>query len=86
VKQVSANDFEAVLLDREPQLRELFARLERTQPLLARLCGSGSAVFAVYESEGQRNAAYAALTDLDGVISTNVRAEAAPQPTATDSM
>ena len=80
IKRQSANDFEAVLLDRKPALREVFSRLENTGPLITRLCGSGSATIAIYNTESERDAARSALSDVEMVIPTNIRGTAAPTP------
>jgi 4-diphosphocytidyl-2-C-methyl-D-erythritol kinase len=81
IKHHSANDFEAVLLDRKPALREVFSRLENTEPTITRLCGSGSATIAIYNTVSDRDAAHNSLSDLAQVIPTNIRAAAAPAPT-----
>ena len=75
-----ANDFEAVLLDRNPRLREVFSRLESTGPIITRLCGSGSAIIAIYNTEHERDAARDSLSDAELVIPTSIRAAAAPAP------
>ncbi len=62
--QSAVNDFEPVILGLRPDLRLLREALGATQPLMALLSGSGSALFAVYESEGQRDEAAADLTDV----------------------
>lgn len=77
---LSANDFETVLLAREPRLGELFSRLISTGPRITRLCGSGSAIVAIYETESDRNAAAGSLADAGLVIPTRVRAAAASAP------
>lgn len=55
------NDFESVIFNRHPELGRLHRRLVETRPLLARLSGSGSALFAVYDSRTERDAALALL-------------------------
>jgi 4-diphosphocytidyl-2-C-methyl-D-erythritol kinase len=82
IKHQSANDFEAVLLDRKPALREVFSSLEKTEPIITRLCGSGSAVIAIYDTESDRDAAHQSRSETELVIPTNIRAETAPAPTA----
>ncbi len=78
--QLSANDFELVVLDSTPGLRDLFYRLEETGPTLARLCGSGAAILAVYEDRRQRDAALDLLTNLPVKISTDIRSASVPEP------
>ena len=46
---VAVNDFESVVFERLPQLAAVRAALERQGALLARLTGTGSAVFGVYD-------------------------------------
>lgn len=77
---ISGNDFEAYLLDAEPRLGELLSRLEATDPLLTRLCGSGSAIAAIYRSEQERDSARSFFTNDYLAIPTRVRAAPAPQP------
>ena len=81
ISDLSANDFEAVLLDRKPQLREVFSRMENTDPILTRLCGSGSGIVAIYNTAQERDAARVSLSDAGLVIATSIRAAAAPAPT-----
>lgn len=78
IKHQSANDFEDVLLDRKPALRDVFSRLEESEPILTRLCGSGSAIIAIYNSESDRDRVRYSFSDTDLVIPTNIRAEPAP--------
>jgi 4-diphosphocytidyl-2-C-methyl-D-erythritol kinase len=53
----ACNDFESVVFEQLPVLRTLKQRFGETQPLLAQLSGSGSALFAVYETARQRDQA-----------------------------
>ncbi|MEE9133179.1 MAG: 4-(cytidine 5'-diphospho)-2-C-methyl-D-erythritol kinase [Gemmatimonadota bacterium] len=57
LRSQARNDFEPVIFARVPLLRSLRDKLERTQPELALLSGSGSALFAVYETESRRDEA-----------------------------
>jgi len=61
VGRLGGNDFEIPVFGRHSELRMLFERLAGTGPLWVRLCGSGSAVAAVYKSPRDRDAAAAAL-------------------------
>lgn len=61
VVALASNDFEPVIFARHPSLAGFKERLEETKPLLSMLSGSGSALFAVYESEGKRDQASAGL-------------------------
>jgi 4-diphosphocytidyl-2C-methyl-D-erythritol kinase len=51
---MAGNDFEGAVFGREPTIREGFEKLVGTQPLLCRLSGSGSALFAIYRNAGDR--------------------------------
>jgi 4-diphosphocytidyl-2-C-methyl-D-erythritol kinase len=52
--RLAGNDFEAAVFTRHPEVKEAFEALARTRPLLCRMSGSGSALFAVYRSERDR--------------------------------
>jgi 4-diphosphocytidyl-2C-methyl-D-erythritol kinase len=81
VGRLGGNDFEAPVFGKHPELRAAYERVAQTGPLWVRLCGSGSAVAAVYKSERDRDDAMAALGRKDvTVITTNTRAVAAPAP------
>jgi 4-diphosphocytidyl-2C-methyl-D-erythritol kinase len=47
---LSANDFEPVVFSQYPQLRKIAARLRKLSPAV-RMSGSGSTIFALFESE-----------------------------------
>lgn len=79
IARLGGNDFEGPLFGREPVLRELFESMARTGPLLVRLAGSGSAVFAVYKNESERDGAASELGERDwSLIRTSTRQAAAP--------
>lgn len=80
--QMSANDFEGIVLDCTPGLGDLFHRLEETGPIITRLCGSGTAILAVYENTRKRDAALDLLPDVPVKISTRIRSAAIPEPVA----
>lgn len=54
VARMAGNDFESPVFGRHPEIRGAFEALAGTHPLLCRMTGSGSALFAVYRSPGQR--------------------------------
>ena len=54
IARMAGNDFEGAVFGREPSIREAFEKLVATQPLLCRLTGSGSALFAIYRNAGDR--------------------------------
>jgi 4-diphosphocytidyl-2-C-methyl-D-erythritol kinase len=53
---LSANDFETVVFKQHPQLRKIAARLRKFSPGV-RMSGSGSTIFALFESEQDRERA-----------------------------
>lgn len=54
VARMAGNDFEGAVFGREPKVREAFEKLVTTQPLICRMSGSGSALFAFYRTAGDR--------------------------------
>ena len=64
-----------------PVLRTVFERLAQTGPVWVRLCGSGSAVAAVFRNERDRDAAVQTLGERDArLIKTTTRATPAAGP------
>ena len=55
------NDFEGVVAAERPGVAEALAALRATNPLLALLCGSGAACFALYRNDRAADQAAAAL-------------------------
>ena len=81
VGRMGGNDFEIPVFGKHPPLRALFERLAATHPYWVRLCGSGSAVAAVYSSERLRDDARMLLGEKQQrLIGTATRAVAAPGP------
>lgn len=81
VGRLGGNDFEVPVFGKYPELRSLFERLAQTRPLWVRLCGSGSAVAAVYRSERDRDEAAQQSGGKDRhLIQTATRATAAVAP------
>ena len=81
IGRLGGNDFEAPVFGKHPELRAVYERVAQTGPLWVRLCGSGSAVAAVYKNDRDRDEATHALGRKDvTVITTNTRAVAAPGP------
>ncbi len=54
IGRLGGNDFETVVFGKRPELRSLFERVAETGPVWVRLCGSGSAIAAVYKKESER--------------------------------
>lgn len=63
IRSLAVNDFEPVVYEWQPGLEALRDRLAETEPLVAMLSGSGSAMFGVYEDEEQRDGVAAELSD-----------------------
>ncbi len=79
VGRLGGNDFEIPVFGKHPTLRALFERMAQTHPYWVRLCGSGSAVAAVYATERLRDDAALTLGEKQQeLIKTATRALAAP--------
>jgi 4-diphosphocytidyl-2C-methyl-D-erythritol kinase len=75
VGRLGGNDFEQAVFARHPGVREAYEQLAATRPLWVRMCGSGSAVAAVYRSERDRDDAASRLGARRwGLIKTATRA------------
>lgn len=55
IARLGGNDFEVPVFGRFPAIRAAFEGLAGTRPLLCRMSGSGSTVFAVYRSDADRD-------------------------------
>ena len=55
IGRLGGNDFETVVFGKHPELRALYERMAQTGPVWVRLCGSGSAIAAVYKKESERD-------------------------------
>ena len=81
IGRLGGNDFESVVFGKHGELRALYERLAGTGPVWVRLCGSGSAVAAVYKKESEREDAAARLGEIQQqLIRTATRADVAPAP------
>jgi 4-diphosphocytidyl-2-C-methyl-D-erythritol kinase len=84
IGRLGGNDFESIVFAKHPELRVLYERLAGTGPVWVRLCGSGSAVAAVYKKESEREDAAQRLGQKDcRLIRTATRAANAPGPEPT---
>ena len=68
IARMAGNDFESVVFGRLPGVREAFEALARTGPLLCRMTGSGSTLFAVYRNERDREDARMTLGKKHGSV------------------
>lgn len=83
IGRLGGNDFELAVFGRHPELRTLFEQMAGTRPLWVRLCGSGSAVAAVYKNERDRDDAAQSLGEnQQRLIRTATRAAPAAAPAA----
>jgi 4-diphosphocytidyl-2-C-methyl-D-erythritol kinase len=79
IGRMSGNDFESVVFGRHPPIRAAFEALAGTRPLVCRMTGSGSALFAVYRSAGDREDARMMLGRKHGTL-TAVETLGSPPP------
>ncbi len=81
IGRLGGNDFEATVFGKHPELRALYERVAETGPVWVRLCGSGSAVAAVYKKESERDDAGRRLGEKQQrIIKTATRATVAAPP------
>ena len=76
---MAGNDFESPVFGRYGEVRDAFEGLVRTRPLLCRMSGSGSTLFAIYRSARDRNDAAMMLGRKHGTL-TPVETIATPAP------
>jgi 4-diphosphocytidyl-2-C-methyl-D-erythritol kinase len=55
IGRLAGNDFESAVFGHHPEIRQAFEALAKTHPLVCRMSGSGSALFAVYKNDGMRD-------------------------------
>ena len=55
IGRLAGNDFEAAVFGRHPAVRDAFEALAGTHPLVCRMSGSGSTLFAMYRSVRDRD-------------------------------
>jgi 4-diphosphocytidyl-2-C-methyl-D-erythritol kinase len=81
VGRMAGNDFESPVFARHPEVRSGFEALVATRPMVCRMSGSGSTLFAVYRSARDRDDARMMLGRKHGaVISVETLAHPAPGP------
>jgi 4-diphosphocytidyl-2-C-methyl-D-erythritol kinase len=79
VGRMAGNDFESPVFERVPGIRAAFEALAGTRPLVCRMSGSGSTLFAVYRSARDREDARLILGRKHGRLEA-VETLAAPLP------
>jgi 4-diphosphocytidyl-2-C-methyl-D-erythritol kinase len=77
IGRMAGNDFESAVFGRHPPIRAAFEALAGTRPLVCRMTGSGSTLFAVYRSTGDREDARMMLGRKHGTL-TAVETLASP--------
>lgn len=55
IGRMAGNEFESVVFGKHPEIRAAFEALTGTHPLICRMSGSGSALFAVYRNARERD-------------------------------
>ena len=76
IGRLGGNDFEQPVFGRHPELRSLYERMAETGPIWVRMCGSGSAIAAVYKKESERDEAAQTLGEKQQrLIKTATRSE-----------
>jgi 4-diphosphocytidyl-2-C-methyl-D-erythritol kinase len=68
IARMAGNDFESPVFGRHGDIRAAFEALVSTRPLLCRMSGSGSTLFAVYRSARDRDDAAMVLGRKHGVV------------------
>ncbi len=74
IARLAGNDFESVVFGRYPTIRAGFEALALTRPLLCRMTGSGSGIFAVYRNERDRDDAAMQLAPRHGRVVATISA------------
>ena len=80
IGRMAGNDFESVVFAEFPEIRTAFEALVGTRPLVCRMSGSGSALFAIYRSARDREDARMMLGHKHGDL-LSVETLAASPPT-----
>ena len=68
IGRMAGNDFESAVFERHPEVRSAFEALAGTHPLVCRMTGSGSTLFAVYRSARDRDDAEMMLGRKHGTV------------------
>jgi 4-diphosphocytidyl-2-C-methyl-D-erythritol kinase len=79
VARMAGNDFEAPVFDRHHEIRAAFEAMVATRPLVCRMSGSGSTLYAIYRSDRDRQDAVMVLGRKHGRV-TPVETLATPAP------
>jgi 4-diphosphocytidyl-2-C-methyl-D-erythritol kinase len=82
IGRLGGNDFETIVFGKHPELRALYERMAETGPVWVRLCGSGSAIAAVYKKESERDAAAQRLGENQQRLIKTATRSTSPEPPA----
>jgi len=81
IGRMAGNDFESPVFSRYTEIRDAFEALVTTRPLVCRMSGSGSTLFAIYRSTRDRDDAAMMLSRKHGTLtSVETLAMNAPGP------
>jgi 4-diphosphocytidyl-2-C-methyl-D-erythritol kinase len=83
IGRMAGNDFESAVFAKLPAVRSAFEALVGTRPLVCRMTGSGSTLFAIYRSVGDRDDAAAMIGRKHGVVRAVATLGAPPSGPAT---
>ncbi len=87
IARMAGNDFESAVFGRHAELRAAFEALVATRPLLCRMSGSGSTLFAIYRSARDRDDAAMMLGRKHGAITpVETVSTSAPGPENADAV
>ena len=84
IGRMAGNDFESPVFERFPGIRAAYEALAGTRPLLCRMSGSGSALFAIYRSARDRDDARMMLGQKHGRVHAVDTLASPPAPPAAD--
>jgi 4-diphosphocytidyl-2-C-methyl-D-erythritol kinase len=84
IGRMAGNDFESPVFSRHSEIRAAFEALVTTRPLVCRMSGSGSTLFAVYRSDKDRQDAVMMLGRKHGTITPVDTLAAVPAATSVD--
>ena len=79
IGRMAGNDFESPVFSKHREIRDAFEALVNTRPLVCRMSGSGSTLFAIYRSARDREDAAMMLGRKHGTV-TLVDTRATPTP------
>jgi 4-diphosphocytidyl-2-C-methyl-D-erythritol kinase len=83
IGRMAGNDFESPVFSRHAEIRAAFEALVTTRPLVCRMSGSGSTIFAIYRSARDREDAAMMLGRKHGLVTpVETLTQSVPDPTS----